>query len=102
MQELDDVGVIETLMYLDLTHKLHRGVVYFEFRPLLDKGRLLNNFDSKDILAILCNEFVTSGESSLAKEVTLDVFGDGVGFEAVILNDVQILVSCVIGEVRSG
>lgn len=69
---------------------------------MLDKGGFLYDLDSEDILTVLGYEFVASGESSLSQEVALDVFGDGVGFEAVILDYVQILVSCVIGSATIG
>ena len=102
MEELDDVGVIEALMYLNLAHELDSARGYFEFGALLDEGGLLDDLDGEDVLGVLGDEFVASGESSLAEEVALDVLGDGVGLEAVILDYVEVLVSCVRGGLRSG
>lgn len=102
MKELDDVGVIEALVYLNLAHELDSARGYFEFGALLDEGGLLDDLDSEDVLGVLGDEFVASGESSLAEEVALDVLGDGVGLEAVILDYVEVLVSCVRGGLRSG
>lgn len=93
MEELDDIRIIEALMDLDLTHQLHGITVYFEFRPLLDERRFLYDLNSEDILGVLCYEFVASGKSTLSEEVALDVLGNGVGLEAVILDYVEILVS---------
>lgn len=102
MEELDDVGVIEALVYLNLAHELDSARGYFEFGALLDEGGLLDDLDGEDVLGVLGDEFVASGESSLAEEVALDVLGDGVGLEAVILDYVEVLVSCVRGGLRSG
>lgn len=104
MEELDDVGVIEALVYLNLAHELDSARGYFEFGALLDEGGLLDDLDGEDVLVlgVLGDEFVASGESSLAEEVALDVLGDGVGLEAVILDYVEVLVSCVRGGLRSG
>lgn len=51
------------------------------------------DFDGEYVLGLLCDELVASGESSLSQEVALDVLGDRIGLEAVVLDYVQILVS---------
>lgn len=66
---------------------------YFEFGSLLDECRFLYDLDSEDVLSVLGYEFVASGKSTLTEEVALDVLGNGVGLEAVILDYVEILVS---------
>ena len=89
-------------MYLNLAHELDSARGYFEFGALLDECGLLDDLDGEDVLGVLGDEFVASGESSLAEEVALDVLSDGVGLEAVILDYVEVLVSCVRGGLRSG
>jgi len=52
----------------------------------------LDNLDSKDIVALLGDEFITSGEPTLPQEIPFDVLSDSIAFEAVILNHVQIFM----------
>lgn len=88
MQKFDDIGMIQTFVYLDFAHELRRAVGYFEFGSLLDERRFLYNFDSEDILGLLWDEFIASGEPTLAQEIALDVLGNSVGLEAIVLDDV--------------
>jgi hypothetical protein len=88
VQKFDHIGMIQTFMYLDFAHQLHRPLGYFEFGALLNEGRLLDNLDSEDILGLLCDEFIASGEPTLAQEIALDVLGNSVGLETVVLDDV--------------
>jgi hypothetical protein len=52
----------------------------------------LDDLHSKDLFVLLCNELIASCKATLAQEVPLDVLGDRVALEAVILDDVQILM----------
>lgn len=75
---------------------------YLELGPLLDEAGLLDDFDCEDIVIVLGDELVASGKASLAQEIPLDILGDGVALEAVVLNYVQILVGWLRRGVRSG
>jgi hypothetical protein len=52
----------------------------------------LDDLDCEQILAFLGNEFIASGEPSLPKEIALEVLCDRVGFEAIILDDAEVLM----------
>jgi len=62
----------------------------------------LDNLDSKDIVALLGDEFITSGEPTLPQEIPFDVLSDSIAFEAVILNHVQIFMCWLWSSLRSG
>jgi hypothetical protein len=55
---------------------------------LLYETRFLNNFDGKYLIGVLRDELVASCEAPLTQKVAFYILGNGVVFEAVILDDV--------------
>ena len=62
----------------------------------------MDDFNCVSVVRLLGYEFVATCESSCAQEVAFDVLGDGVGFKAVVLNLVQVVVGWIGAGVRSG
>jgi hypothetical protein len=55
----------------------------------------LDDFNGEDFLCLLRYEFIASGKSSLAKELSFEISCDFVVIEIVILNVLEILMSWI-------
>lgn len=67
--EVAHISVLDTSMDFDLTHKLLFG-------SALCQRRLLDDFGCVDEVGLSVDEFETFGESTLAKELSLEVAAD--------------------------
>lgn len=75
--------------------------MYFLFWSLLDKTRLLYDFDCKDFFGLFGDEFIASCEPAFTKKVAFEIPRNCVCLEAVVFNYVKILMSLVMVDVRS-
>lgn len=88
VQELDDIFILKALVDFDLAHELGYKKQYFQFGALFDECGFLDDFDCEYLFIGLRDELITSGESTFAQEITLEVLSDGIGVEAVIFDEV--------------
>lgn len=93
--ELDNIGVAQTLVDLDLAAQLF-------LRPLLDEGALLDDLDRLYFLGLFGDQFVAASKAALAQKIALGISLHVILFEVAVLDDQQILVGWVREELRSG